>query len=180
MKLYDMEDTRIEYRPMSLEDAEAIHVFASDPLVSRYIGWPLMKTHEDTRKYVEKMVERESRGDIEYANMWLKETGELIGTVMLFAFDQEAKHAEIGYVLRQDQWGKGLITDAVRTIQAYAWDILKLRRLFARVVSVNIGSSIVLEKNGFEREGCLKDYYFIEDQFQDCLWYGCDLSGITQ
>lgn len=30
----------------------------------------------------------------------------------------------------------------------------------------------MLEKNGFELEGRLEDYYFIDDAYYDCLYYG--------
>lgn len=37
---------------------------------------------------------------------------------------------------------------------------------------INIGSSRVLEKNGFQLEGKFKDYYFIEDMYYDGLFFG--------
>lgn len=55
---------------------------------------------------------------------------------------------------------------------AFAFDCLGLRKLHARVADANIGSARVLEKNGFELEGRLKDYYKIEGSYYDLMLFG--------
>jgi ribosomal-protein-alanine N-acetyltransferase len=44
--------------------------------------------------------------------------------------------------------------------------------LHANVVDANIGSSRILEKNGYLLEGRLRDYFFIEDKYYDALLFG--------
>ena len=50
-----MENRRIEtqrliLKPITLEDASAVFVWASDPEVNRYMPYPLHKSIEDTRQ----------------------------------------------------------------------------------------------------------------------------------
>ena len=48
----------------------------------------------------------------------------------------------------------------------FTFKSLNLHKLHASVVNGNIGSARILENNGQELEGWLKDHYFIEDK----LW----------
>lgn len=169
---HQLEGTKIFFTPLHIKDTEAIHQFASDEEVSLFIGWDLMKTLNETKEFIELMVERESLGTHLYASVVLKSTQEIIGTVMIFNFDQEANHAEVGYVFNKGHWGKGYGTECVSLMSGFAFESLNLHKLYARVVDANIGSAHILEKNGYELEGQLKDHYFIQNQYYDALLFG--------
>lgn len=169
---HELENDNISFKALSTNHAEMIHEYASDEEVSRFIGWKLMRTLEETREYVGEMLNRESAGTHLYASVVLKSNGAIIGTVMIFNFDREANHAEIGYVFHKDYWGKGYGTEAVNLLSKFAFESLMLRKLHARVVHVNRGSVHVLENNGFELEGEVKDYYFIEGKYYNQMLFG--------
>lgn len=169
---HGLEGENICFKPLDANDAEAIHSYASDVNVKRFIGWPLMKTLDETRNYIIEMLKRESAGTHLYASIALKTTQEIMGTAMIFNFDREANHAEIGYVFHSSHWGKGYGTEAVALMSDFAFDSLNLHKLHARVVGANVGSGRVLEKNGFELEGRLKDHYFIDGSYHDGLLFG--------
>lgn len=169
---HGLEGESIFFKALSTNDAQEIHNYASDKDVSKFIGWKLMNTLEETREFVEEMLRRESAGTHLYASVVLKSTLEVIGTVMIFGFDKEANYAEIGYVFHKDHWGKGYGTEAVSLVSKFAFEELNLHKLNARVVDTNIGSSRILEKNGFELEGRFKDHYFIEGKYYDGLFLG--------
>jgi ribosomal-protein-alanine N-acetyltransferase len=169
---HSLESKNLYFKPLDTKDAQEIHSYASDANVKRFIGWPLMKTLDETRNYIEEMLRRESAGTHLYASVVLKATQEIIGTVMIFNFDHEAKHAEIGYVFHSRYWGKGYGTETVALMSDFAFDSLNLRKLNARVVDANIGSARVLKKNGFKMEGQLKDHCFIDNSFYDMMLFG--------
>ena len=169
---HSLEGRNIYFKPLNAIDAEAIHSYASDENVKRFIGWPLMKSLEETRSHIEEMLKRESAGTHLYASVALKSTQEIIGTVMIFNFDREANHAEIGYVFHSKHWGKGYGTESVALMSDFAFEILALHKIHARVVDANVGSARILEKNGFLLEGRLKDHHFIEGRYYDSLIYG--------
>ncbi|HRS22314.1 MAG TPA: GNAT family N-acetyltransferase, partial [Clostridia bacterium] len=83
---HSLEGRNIYFKPLNAIDAEAIHSYASDENVKRFIGWPLMKSLEETRSHIEEMLKRESAGTHLYASVALKSTQEIIGTVMIFNF----------------------------------------------------------------------------------------------
>lgn len=169
---HKLQGQSICFKALLAEDAPAIHSYASDEEVSRFIGWPLMKNVEETLAFVEEMISREAAGTHLYASIVLKSTGHIIGTAMFFGFDKEANHAELGYVFHKDHWGKGYGTEAVAMMERFGFEVLKLHKLHARVVDANIGSAKILEKNGFELEGRLKDYFYIDHAYFDNLIFG--------
>lgn len=172
MEFNALTSERLYFCPIDTIDSEAIHAYASDTEVSRYIGWALKQTLQETKDYVEEMIRREKLGTHLYATVKLKDTHRVIGTVMLFNFDHEAKNAEVGYVFHRQYWGRGYCSEALKMIDYFAFNTLKLHRVHARVVSGNGASARVLEKNNYLREGRLRDHYRIDNQFNDCLIYG--------
>lgn len=169
---YSLEGEKLKFTQMITEDSEAVHSFASDPDVSRFIGWPLTHSLEETTTYVEEMIRRDKSGSHIYANIIEKSTNKIVGTAMVFNFNKVAKHAEIGYVFHKDVWGRGFCTETVKLICDFAFGELQIHKLHAQVNAANIGSSRVLEKNGFELEGRLRDYHFVDGQYYDSLLYG--------
>lgn len=169
---HTLETDKIMFKPLSIEDVAKIHEYASDVEVSRFIGWRLMESLEETGEFVEAMIKREEAGTHMYASVVLKATQVVIGTVMLFDFDREANQAEVGYVFHKSYWGKGHGTKSIALLTDFALDTLKLHKLHASVVDLNIGSSRILEKNGYVLEGRLKDHFFIENNYYDSLLYG--------
>lgn len=169
---HGLEGKEIYFKALSTDDDKVIHSYASDEDVKRFIGWPLMKTLEETHDYIEEMLRRESAGTHLYASVALKSTDEIIGTAMIFNFNRAANHAEVGYVFHKNHWGKGYGSETVDLMNDFAFDVLKLHKLHARVVHANIGSARVLEKNGFKLEGRLTDYCFIEGSYYDELLFG--------
>lgn len=169
---HGLEGKDICFKALNINDVQKIHNFASDENVSRFIGWQLMKTLSETHNHIEEMLRRESAGTHLYASIVLKLTNEVIGTAMIFNFDHEANHAEIGYVFHKRHWGKGYGTEVVALTDQFAFDSLNLHKLHTQVVDANIGSIRVLEKNGFKLEGRLKDYYFIDGTYYDKMLFG--------
>ncbi|MCM2536173.1 GNAT family N-acetyltransferase [Neobacillus pocheonensis] len=169
---HSLEGENITFKALSIDDVKEIHNYASDKEVSRFIGWDLMNTLNETREHIEIMLKRESTGTHLYASIVVKSTQAIVGTAMIFNFDQEANHAEIGYVFHKDHWGKGYGTESVALMSDFAFKSLNLHKLHASVVDTNIGSARILEKNKYELEGRLKDHYYIEDKYYDALLFG--------
>ncbi len=80
--------------------------------------------------------------------------------------------AEMGYWLAKPEWGKGLMTAAVRAFCRYAFEELALHKLEAKVFDQNTGSWRVLEKNGFKLEGYIREHAYRRGEFLDDREYG--------
>ncbi|MCA3223388.1 MAG: GNAT family N-acetyltransferase [Burkholderiales bacterium] len=68
----------------------------------------------------------------------------------------ERCNCEIGYWLGEPFWGRDVATEVVRVLTEQALVLPQITRVFAPVHAGNQASMRVLEKNGFHREGELR------------------------
>lgn len=98
--------------------------------------------------------------------------GEPVGFLWLFRLDDVAGRGELGYWVAPDEQGNGYATEAAGLGLRYAFDERGLHRVVARVLDGNSASRRVLEKLGFEREGCLRDHYYVDGDHVDAELFG--------
>lgn len=101
----------------------------------------------------------------------LIDTGELIGSGGLY-IDEENHKARLGYIIHPDFWNRGYMTEVVDKLLEVAFIDLELHRVEATVYSGNIGSTRVLEKNGFQYEGRQRDAQYVKGKFITLDMYG--------
>jgi ribosomal-protein-alanine N-acetyltransferase len=75
--------------------------------------------------------------------------------------------AHLGYALRKEFEGRGLMTEALRAIIPYAFGTMRLHRLMANHLPSNRRSAKVLRRFRFRREGIAKDYLLIAGRWRD-------------
>ena len=142
-----LESTRLIFRRPVASDVGAIFSrYASDPDVTRYLGWSRHRTLDDTRGFL-------SFSDSEWAKrpagpllIESKATGELLGSTGL-AFDAPTS-AMVGYVLAKDAWGHGFGSEALTAMTSLA-AALGTTHLWSMVHPEHCASAHVLEKGGF-------------------------------
>jgi len=98
---------------------------------------------------------------------------ELCGSIGVFPLDDvHRRSAEIGYFVAEPFWGRGIATEAVRGITAYAFDTIpELVRIQAGVFEWNPASMRVLEKAGYEREALLRQNIWKDGTLMDSVQY---------
>jgi RimJ/RimL family protein N-acetyltransferase len=100
-------------------------------------------------------------------------SGCLIGAIGLVGeLSPNAHSAEFGYWLAQSYRGHGHMPRVICTFCDYAFQQLRLHRLFARPFSSNLASRRVLEKAGFQREGLLRHHHLKHGSYLDAVVYG--------
>ena len=97
---------------------------------------------------------------------------ELIGSCSLAIHNQNLTQGEVGYWLRSDRAGNGLMTEAARAIRDFAFDTAGRHRLNLRAGTENIPSQRVAEKIGFTREGTMRAGGSGAAAHYDCHFYG--------
>ncbi len=106
----------------------------------------------------------------ELIRFWIvdKATSAIIGSVALTNIIKGVfKSCYIGYKLSKEHIDKGLMTEAVQVVVKYAFDIMGLHRIEANIMPGNFSSIRVVEKLGFEFEGCSKQYLKINGRWED-------------
>lgn len=94
------------------------------------------------------------------------------GTISLKNIDADANTAEYAIALRYEAQGKGLGTFATKQILNYAFETLKLNRVYLNVLSDNINAIKLYEKCGFVFEGEFKEHIKVHEQLKNLKWYG--------
>jgi ribosomal-protein-alanine N-acetyltransferase len=117
--------------------------------------------------------QREARSDQGYAFLiFLRDDLTLIGGVALTNVQRGVtQSASLGYWLGRPFTGQGLMTEAVRSVVAFAFETLRLHRIEAATQPTNLPSIGVLERNGFLREGYARQYLRIDGAWRDHLLY---------
>ena len=100
-------------------------------------------------------------------------SGYLIGAIGLVGpLSPDAHSAEFGYWLARSYRGHGLMPRVIRTFSDYAFQQLRIHRLFATPFASNLASHRVLEKAGFQREGLLRHHHLKQGIYLDAIIYG--------
>ncbi|MCY1022489.1 GNAT family N-acetyltransferase [Pyxidicoccus sp. MSG2] len=148
---------RLRLRKPRLEDAGPLSRIYGHPETSRYIGFSATEGIEKTQQKLARDLETASRGE---GFRWLLcERGDdtPIGSAGIFHWSQADRHAEVGYVLRFDQWGRGVMKEVMPTLLRFGFEEMRLHRIEARVDPRNAASLRVLTRSGFQREGLLRE-----------------------
>ncbi len=157
---------RLVLRPVTLDDAEAMHRFFSDEEAMRYWSSGPHDALEQTRDYVRGNVEGDER--LTWA---ITEDGvEALGWAVLIPKREGV--AEIGYNLRRSHWRRGIVGEAVGRLIAYGFEDMGLRRICADTDPDNAGSNALLEKLGFRREGYLREEWETHIGVRDSIVWG--------
>lgn len=133
---------------------------------------PLWQRDELTRTAFRRRVrhyQRESREDLGYAFLIFSDGGdELIGGLTLSNVRRGVTQAAVlGYWLGKPFICRGHMTEAVRTAVCFGFETLHLHRLEAATMPNNAASIVVLERNGFRREGFARRLLKINGTWED-------------
>lgn len=84
-----------------------------------------------------------------------------------------AQTGTLGYWIGEPHARSGYMTEAMRLMQAFAFQHLQLHRLEAACLPVNHASIALLRRSGFHQEGLARSYLKINGMWQDHLLFAC-------
>ena len=140
-----LETDRLILRNVTPEDHQACFTWCGDPDVNEYMIYPLYKTAEDVKAWLESRDEDDP--DTYDLGFVLKETGELIGMGGIF-YKKEEDVWKIGYNLRKDMWGNGYVPEAMRAIIDHVRSVRDIHVIEGEFCVDNDKSRRVMEKLG--------------------------------
>jgi RimJ/RimL family protein N-acetyltransferase len=143
----EIETARLILRRPQMSDAAAIFAaYASDPEVTRFLGWPRHRSVHDTRSFLRFSASEWEHWPAGPYVILLRGDRRLIGSTGLGFQSREV--AVTGYVLARAEWGHGYATEALAAMVDLA-RTLGVARLFALCHPDHGPSQHVLEKCGF-------------------------------
>lgn len=78
---------------------------------------------------------------------------------------------EIGFILRRDLWGRGLVSEAASAVIEHVFQMRDVEELQADVDPRNVASIRVLERLGFVETGRAERTYCIDGAWTDSIYF---------
>ena len=166
-----LETERLILRKMAPDDAEAVFAYASDPEVSRYTLWERHRSIEDSRAFLELVIQKYENGGEPDWGIIYRGDHRFVGACGLVNWEAEHARAEAGFVLSREYWGSGLMPEAVRAMIRFGFEAMNLNRIEARCIAENVASARVMEKAGIPYEGTLRQREYIKGAYRDIKLY---------
>jgi ribosomal-protein-alanine N-acetyltransferase len=161
--------SRCLLRPLVASDAESLAHHANDHGVWQNLRdrFPHPYTVADADAYIAHVMSRPVQ-----TSFGIIVDGQAIGSISLMLGDDIARQsAEVGYWIGRAFWGKGIMVQALEGTTRYAFEHLKLARVFAVPFATTSRSARVLEKAGYVLEGVMRRSVVKEGVLLDQLLY---------
>jgi RimJ/RimL family protein N-acetyltransferase len=164
-----LETNRLLLRKLVSSDAESMFLLDSNPKVHEYLGNNPVKSVQECSSYIENIQSQYLQNGIGRFAVVIKETNEIIGWAGLkFITEPENNHVnyyDIGYRLQEQHWKKGYGYEVAKAWRDFAFDVLKIKALYAAAHIDNVGSNKILQKIGMQ----VKETYLHHGL--KCNWY---------
>ena len=138
-----IETERLILRPLTEDDANDVFEWVGDPVVNRFMPYPLYKNIDQVVSWISSLKDE----DNEFGFV-LKDTGKVIGAGSV-SLDPKRNAYELGYNLNRAFWGNGFATEASKAMIMWAYRELEVRDFCANHAIANTASENVIRKCGF-------------------------------
>lgn len=147
-----VEGEQLRLRRLSDDDVPRIVEACSDARTQHWLGqMPSPYTEDDAREWMQLNLEGEATGKKLTWAITGRDSDDLLGAINIF--DISDIDCEIGYWAHPEARGRGLTSEAMRVVTAYAFRELGVRRVRALAALDNAASRHVIESAGLTQSG---------------------------
>ena len=154
-----IETERLILRRFDISDAQNMFDnYCGKDKVTEYLTWTAHRSIDDTKNYLLCFVlpEYDKENTYRWAIVW-KENIQVIGCIDVCGSSERSRRAELGWVIGDDYWGKGIMPEAAEAVLKYLFSV-GYERIQAVHHTANMKSGRVMQKIGMQYEGILKKY----------------------
>ena len=151
-----IEGTKVNLRKLRRADAPILARNVNDASIARFTFIPHPYKLDDAVTFIRRSHRLWRKGTAYHFGIEDPANGEIVGCLGMESIMKKHRSTEMGYWLNRRYRGKGIISEVVAIGLRIAFGELKLVRVQAHVMPKNAASIRVLEKNGFQREGCMR------------------------
>ncbi|MGE7093628.1 GNAT family N-acetyltransferase [Lysinibacillus sp. NPDC048646] len=101
-----------------------------------------------------------------------KTSQQLIGSCSVYSINWKNSTCSVGISVGEEWRGRGLGTDAMRTLITFIFDYIAINKIKLQVFSFNGPAIRSYEKCGFTKEGILRNEIFRFGKFHDIVLFG--------
>jgi len=158
---------KVELRKPLLSDAKRYFEILNHP---DFLYFPVkpatIKEEKDFLRDLKEMIKKKVR-----FSFAVTANGKHVGATGLKINQRYPYICEAGYFIDRKYWNKGIATEALELIEKFIADKLDITRIEIITAKGNVASQKVAIKSGYKKEGLMKKYLKISDEFHDCFLY---------
>lgn len=167
-----IETARTMFRLYCAADRSDFVALMTDPEVMKYVDKGVLPL-EKAEALWEKLVALSYPSGVDTIwGVFAKDDGRYIGNASIRPRPEKKEEWEIGYILRSEEWGKGLASEIAVALADFGFERLGLEAVYATVDVDNMASRRVLDKTGmalfsqeYDEEGVFYLYRVTRDEF---------------
>jgi ribosomal-protein-alanine N-acetyltransferase len=153
----ELKTERLILRQLKESDSQDIFYLRTDEGNNRYIDRPRPKSIDDAKEFILETNNGIMQNEWIYWVVTLKNKHILVGTICLWNLSEDKTKAEVGFELKPEHQGKGIMSEALVKVLEFGFKRTALATIDAYTHYDNISSIKLLEKNGFKRNTELQD-----------------------
>lgn len=163
-------NSEIIIRPLKLSDINFVMTWVNDPEVVKHFQHFREKfTEKEEISFLKKILKSEN--DFVFS-VFLKKSGEYIGQGAVNQISWENKLGRLSLMIKKKHWGKGYAQRTIALLLSFAFNKLKLNKIWLMAYATNKKAVHIYEKLGFKKEGFLREEYFWRGKHHDIVRMG--------
>lgn len=171
-RMPQLDGVRIRLRALEDRDVESLYAIFSDQAVIQYWSSPAMTDLIDAHSLLASIRKGFIERELFEWGIATRDTDEVVGTCTLYNLEETHRRADLGFALRRASWGQGFASEAIGLAIGFAFETLHLHRLEADADPDNARSILALERQGFRREGYLRERWHHLGELRDAVFLG--------
>ncbi|MDI1235441.1 MAG: GNAT family protein [bacterium] len=162
---------RLVLRRINENDKNDIFNHRSNVEVLKYLDRAPMKVCEDAIHHIRQLDNQIENNESLIWGIALKGEQRLIGTIAFHRLDKPNYRADLGYMLMPSFWKLGLMSEVLKEVIEYGFEVMKLHTIEAQINPFNMASEKILNKFSFVKEAHFKQNYLFNGTFVDSVVY---------
>ncbi|NEO02081.1 MAG: GNAT family N-acetyltransferase [Moorea sp. SIO3I7] len=168
----ELKSDRLIYRTLKLDNVTETYVsWLNDPDINRYLEIRYsIHNLESCGEFVRQMNADPSQYLL---GMFMAEDNRHIGNIKLGFIQNYHLRGQLSLLIGDKTiWGKGLATEAIRTVTKWGFETLGLARIEAGCYEENLGSLKAFIKAGYQVEGFFRKHSVVDGRRSGSFWLG--------
>jgi RimJ/RimL family protein N-acetyltransferase len=166
-----IDPTTVELVRFDASSLRGLRRLLEDPEVVRFTRIPEPVPADFAERWLERYEAGRRDGTKEAFTVVDRTSGNFLGVAVVPSIRREERTAELGYVTDPAARGRGVATQALELLTAWAFRELEAVRLELLISSLNVSSKRVAERTGYAYEGTLRSLYVKPGVWEDSeMW----------
>jgi len=148
-----LETERLIIRPVIGADLQSVYEIHQLDEVNKYLPYTTWQNWDDAKDWFARVQHRRLERSSEQYVLERKRDKKVIGSCIVFNFNEEDHALELGYVLSRDAWGKGYMQEALYDVLVNLKRQAEIKFVKASVDDRNLPSITLLDRLDFKKTG---------------------------